>query len=270
MSRTQGLSILLLGCLALTTSLARSDDVSNEALFGQGVQALAQGDHGRAISTFETLADRGFSHPDAAYNRGLSYLARVRAKEGRPGDLGRAAAGFEETLMTRPGDQDAIRAVELIHAEVARRGARSGRDEVQARPSLDRIIVGAAPEAVWAWAALVASMLLASGLLLRKSRSGPLHMAGMIQAPIGLVGLILFATLAARARHVRSSTTPAVVVVAEARILDEQGTALPQEVPIPEAAKVDVLERRSGLARVRHGQREGWTHASSLRELPTQ
>jgi hypothetical protein len=260
--------MLLLASLWLATLPVGAEEASNEELYGQGVQALTQGDHGRAIAVFETLADRGFTHPDAAYNRGLSYLARVRAKEGRPGDLGRAAAGFEETLMTRPGDHDAIRAVELIQAEIARRGARAGRAEVQTRPSLDRVIVGAAPEAVWAWAAFVASLLLAVGLLLRTSRSGPVHMAGVIQWPIGLVGLILFATLAARARHVRTSLTPAVVVVAEARILDAQGAALPQEPPIPEAARLDVLERRAGLARVRYGQREAWTHGNSLRELP--
>jgi hypothetical protein len=248
--------------------LATADEpASSETLFEEGVQALSRGDHGRAIAVFEALADRGFTHPDVSYNRGMAYLARVRAKQGRPGDLGRAAAGFEEAILSRPNDEGASHAVDLVRAEVARTGKRSGRSEVEVSPSLDRIIAGLAPEAVWAWAALVASLTLSVGIVLRRRKAGAAHLAGTIAVPIGLLGLLLFASLAAWSRHVRQTTSPAVVVVGEARILDEHGSALPREDPIPEAARVDVLERRSGLARVRHGQREGWTHATSLREL---
>ncbi len=255
--------------ILLVASLLPAGEQSNEALFHQGVEALAKGDHGRAVAVFESLADRGFTHPDASYNRGMAYLARVRAKQGHPGDLGRAAAAFEEALLARPGDEGAVRALELIRAEVARRGPHSaGQTEMEVRPSLDRIIVGLVPEAVWAWLALAFSLALSVGLVLRRgSPTGTRRMAGIITVPIGLVGLVLFGSLAARARHVRHNMASAVVVAAKARILDASGTALPAEDPIPEAARVEVLERDGRLAHIRHGRREGWTHASSLREL---
>ena len=260
--------LALVAGMVLGASAARAAEGSNEADFHEGVTALEQGDHGRAIALFESLADRGFAHPDASYDRGLAYLARVRAKAEQPGDLGRAIAGFEETLLARPGDADAERALELVRAEIARRRAsRAGGAEVETRPSLDRIIVGLAPEAVWAWSALIASLVLTVGLALRKLRPGPARLAGVIATPIGVVSLLVFTPLAARARHLRVTTHPAVVAVTEARIVDENGTALPSEVPIVEGTRVEVRKRQGDLAYVRYGTTEAWTHAASLREL---
>jgi hypothetical protein len=238
-----------------------------EKIFSDGVAALHQGDHAQAIALFEALADRGVGHPDVTYDRGIAYLARVRAKAERPGDLGRAAAAFEETLHLRPGDEDASIALDAVRAEVARRRARkAGEAEMEARPSLDRIVVELAPEAAWAYGALVASLVLTIGLILRRIRRGPLHLTGVIAVPVGAVFLVLFAPLAARARHMRAATYPAVVIVPEARMLDDQGVPTTGE-PIPEAARVDVVDRKGALAEIRHGTREGWTHASSLRVI---
>ena len=130
------------------------------------------------------------------------------------------------------------------------------------------MIVQVAPEAFWAWAALVASLVLTVGLVLRRRHMGALHLAGLIQTPIGLIGLVVFAVLAGRAHHLRTSTIPAVVVVSEARFLDEKGSALPQENPVPEATLIEIIDHRAALVKIRHGQRQGWTHGSSLRELP--
>src|SRR5207245_2956675 len=65
-----------------------------ETLFKKGVAALREGAVNDAVDTFETLADRGFVHPDASFDRSLSYLGRVKAGVERPGDLGRAAAAL--------------------------------------------------------------------------------------------------------------------------------------------------------------------------------
>lgn len=264
MNRVVPVSLVFL--LALWTAAATAEE-SNQALFERGVTSLEKGDYASAITVYETLADRGFVHPDVSYNRGMAYLARVRAKQHRPGDLGRAAAGFEEALSLRPGDEEARVAVELVRAEVARRGAAGGGLEMEVRPSLDRMIVGLAPEGLWAWLALLSSVTFAAGLVLRRARAGAAHISGVLATPLGLAGLLLFAGLAGWARHVRVTHHPGVVVAPEARVLDEEGTALPAENPIPEAARVDILDRRGALVKVRHGQREGWTHAGGLREL---
>src|SRR5690606_41219896 len=103
-------------------------------------------------------ADRHPSHPDAGYNRGLAYAMRAR-EDPEPGDLGRAAAAFEETLAMRPGDAEAERALAIVRGEVTRRRSRD-HASVIARPSLDRLILGLARERTWAIAAITASCLL--------------------------------------------------------------------------------------------------------------
>jgi tetratricopeptide (TPR) repeat protein len=254
-----------LALLAVATAAGAQEPP--EQLFENGVAALHEGSYDRAIATFEALADRGFVHPDAAYNRGLAYLARLRAQAEKPGDLGRAAAGFEECLLHRPSDADAEHALDLVRAEVARRSAlRGGTAQVHARPTLDRAIVGLAPELVWAVCALVSSVVLTVGLVLRRFAQPALRMAGIVATPLGALGLLLFGLITATARNLRHTTAPAVVVTPDSRLTDEHGVTSDRE-PLHEAARVEVLDRKGGLARIRYGSSEGWTNASNLRVL---
>lgn len=240
-----------------------------EALFQKGTEALGRGAYGAAIDMFELLADRGFVHPDASYNRGLAYVTRVRDGADRPGDLGRAAAAFEEALRLRPGDADAERALDLVRAEITRRRARRAKDAVEVRPTLDRVVVGLASERTWAAAALFSSLLLALGMVLRRRPAGPAHVAGSVLAPTALVALLAFSPLTYAARHLRLTTRPGVVVVPEVRLVDESGRALPdaEQTLIPEGASVEVGRRSGGLAEVRWGATEGWVPLSSIRLL---
>ena len=69
------------------------------------------------------------------------------------------------------------------------------------------------------------------------------------------------------------TSQPAVVVVPEARLLDENGRPLAVRGPNPndiqEGALVYVHERRDGRARVEWGALDGWVDASQLRVLQT-
>ena len=70
--------------------------------------------------------------------------------------------------------------------------------------------------------------------------------------------------MTAGARHFRLTSSPAVIIAEEARLLDESGKPLPQKrgaadsVTVPEGASVYVLERRPTLLRVEWGSSEGW------------
>src|SRR6187549_795228 len=84
------------------------------------------------------------------------------------------------------------------------------------------------------------------------------------------------AGLTAGARHFRLTSSPAVIVADEARLLDEAGKPLPQKrggsadsVTIPEGASVYVLERRPTLYRVAWGSSEGWLSPGQVRILAT-
>jgi hypothetical protein len=237
---------------------------SPEQLFQQGATALKKGEYGAAIDAFESLADQGYAHPDASYDRGLAYVMRVRAHADRPGDLGRAAAAFEETLLLRPGDRDADLALDRVRAEVTRRRAQKKAASVEVRPTLDRLVVGLASEITWGALGIAASVLLAIGLVLRRRPRGPAHVAGSVLAPVAAVALIALVPLSIGARHLRRSTRAAVVVVSEIRMEDDDGHASPGDA-IPEAASVEAGERRGGLVHVRWGASEGWVPAGSVR-----
>ncbi|AKT43538.1 hypothetical protein [Chondromyces crocatus] len=235
-----------------------------EALFAEGANALASGDYAAAIDLFEALADRGFVHPDASYDRGLAYALRARAKADRPGDLGRAAAAFEETLHLRPGDIEAERALDTVRAEITRRRSRRAKDAVDVRPTLDRVVVGLASEQTWGLAALLASVFLAVGIRLRRQPTGHAHVAGSVLTPAALVALLILTPLALFARHLRLDTRPGVIVVQEAYLTDASGRTLGRD-PVPEGASVEVGRREGSLIEVRWGASEGWIPASSVR-----
>lgn len=268
--------------LFATRASAAEDDATS--LFQRGVAALREGSVNEAVEVFEALADRGFVHPDASFDRALSYLGRVRAGLERPGDLGRAAAALEETLLLRADDRDAEMALELVRAEVARRRARSGSStDVDARPTIDRAVFGFASEWTWSILAAISSLILTAGLVLRvvaaqmadtgrgeTMREMPyeaaIHLASTITVPIGAVCLLVFAVLAAGARQLRLTTTDGVVVAPEAHLLTEKGV-LSSRGAIPEAARVELGEQRGALVHVRWGAVEGWTQSDAVRRL---
>ena len=253
--------------LALTLSqAARAETVPLEEAFRLASTALDRGEYGAALDGLESLADRGFVHPDASYDRGLAYLQRVRAKAEIPGDLGRAAAGFEEALRLRPSDSEAEAALDRVRAEVTRRRSRRAKDVVDARPTLDRLVVGLASERTWKLAAITASVLFAVGLVLRRRPSGAAHVAGSVLAPTAFIALLVTTPLAHVARTLREETRAGVIVVPEVFLTREDGVAIGGDA-IPEAALVEVSKGRGGQAHLRWGTTEGWAPSSAIRVL---
>jgi len=260
--------LLTLASLLLSSSVWAQRDGDSVDRFRMGTDALSLGKFDDAIEYFEAFADREPSHPDASFNRGLAYLMRVKANAERPGDLGRSAAAFEETLALRPDDADAAHALDLVRGEVARRRSRRGKDAVLARPTLDRVIVTLASERSWAFAAIVAAFLLGVGLVLRSRPAGSANLAGTLLVPACTIAVLVFMPLYLGARHLRQTRQPAVLVVREAHLSDESGQAQGSD-PIPEAALLEVGERAGRLVQVRYGSSEGWVPAAAVRLLRT-
>jgi hypothetical protein len=276
--------VALLTIVVLAGTAAAAAEENATSLFQKGVVALRDGSLNEAVELFEALADRGFVHPDASFDRALSYLGRVRAGIEHPGDLGRAAAALEETLLLRADDRDAEMALELVRAEVARRRSRSGASaDVDARPTIDRAVFGFASEWTWSILAAFSSLILTAGLALRvvaaqmadagtgrAARDMPheaaIHLASTIAVPIGAACLLAFAVLAVGARQLRMTTSDGVVVAPEAHLLTEKGV-LASRGAIPEAARVELGEQRGALVHVRWGALEGWTQSDAVRRL---
>jgi hypothetical protein len=259
-----------LGLVGLNEAFAAAADPPEKA-FADSVIAIERGAYDEAIDRLELLADQGYSHPDASFDRAAAYLARAQSARGKPGDFGRSVAGLAETLLLRPGDSEAEQALERVQAEIARRRAREGRDQVTARPSLARAVAGLAHENVWDVLAALGSLLLCVGLLLRWwSVRSTWRLGATLTLAIGGVLLVTFGSLAASARHFRMISDPGVIVVQEARLLDENGTPLSKkdgvidQDAIPEGALVEVLERRGQLLRVEWGTTRAWVSMGQL------
>jgi hypothetical protein len=259
-------------CLSMLASPPSSAQVSPEKSFADAVQSLERGAHDDAIDRLESLADSGFSHADASFNRGVAYIARARSPNARPGDLGRAVAALEETLLLRPNDAEAERALDLVRGEIARRRAREGAEPVIAKTTLGRALVGLLPELVWAVLASIGSLMLSVGLAGRwLSRVERLRLAATTVASVGGVLLASCGALGLTARHFRLRSKPAVVVVSDARLLDEAGKpvvqrgGVPEHLSAPEGASLFVRERRNELVRVEWGTTEAWMQAAQVR-----
>lgn len=270
-------TLLLITLLALlSASEARSAPSEAAHDFAAANAALKRGAVTEAIDTLELLADRGFVHPDASFNRAVAYVERARSRSAAPGDLGRAAAALCEVLELRPDDHEADLALGRVRAEISRRHAQGGTAPVMSRASLGRAATSLLDENTWAVIALSGSLLLSLGLALRRfARSTSARLGGAVSIGVGALLLVGGATMTAGARHFRRSSSPAVIVVDEARLLDESGKPLPQRrgaadsVTVPEGASVYVLERRPSLYRVEWGSSEGWLNPGQVRILAT-
>ncbi len=268
----RSLAIRLSFVLSLTSlvALAQAGDATPEATFSASVTAIERGAWDEAIDQLELLADQGYSHPDASFNRALAYVERARTPAAKPGDLGRAAAALAETLELRPGDEEAEAALERVHAEIARRRARQDAQSISVNPSIARALTALAPESVWAFGALFGSLVLTVGLGLRFSERRRPRLAGNISAAVGGLILVVMGGLAYGTRVHRVGSDHAVVVVPDARLLDERGAPLSggsarDPKAIPEGSSVYVLERRGTLARVEWGTLRAWLDSGQIR-----
>jgi hypothetical protein len=210
--------------------------------------------------------------PVASYDRGLAYAQRVRIGDELPGDLGRAAHGFEEARDlsndARLAD-DATRALVVVRSEVARRRVRAGQPvEVDPSRSLARALSRMLPEDGWALLSALAGLVLGVGLFLRWLGPSPrTRVAGGIASGVAVPVLLAGAAMTLAVRHDRGSLREAVVIGASARPTDERGIALPGAIPLPEGARVEVLGSQGGSSRVRFGAMDAWVTPSALREI---
>jgi hypothetical protein len=269
MRQRRAFVLVVMGLVLTTVSAAADDDAS---LFASGTRALADGRAADAVGAFEALADRGVVDPVASYDRALAYAARVRIGPDVPGDLGKAAQGFEEALeLTRDARlaEDAARGLTTVRSEIARRRARAGEPVVvDPARSLGRAVGGLLSEDAWALLALIGSLVIGAGLFVRRLARRPrIRVAGGTAAGVATPVLVAAAVMTLAVRSDRLNLHEAVVVTDGARPTDERGLSVPGGTPLPEGARVEVLETRGSVSRVRFGSVEAWVASAALREI---
>lgn len=264
------LAMLLASLVGFTTVRAWAD--TPEQTYASARAALAKGAYNEAIDRMELLADQGVTNPDASLLRAAAYLARADGSAAVPGDLGRAAAALSEALLLRPDDAQAERGLEAVQAEIARRQSKE-QESVVVRPRLSRAIATLLPEQAWAVLALLCSVTVTAGIVLRRLARAPLlRLAGVVAVSVGTALTLAFGAGAYAAEQFRVGSQPAVVVVPEARLTNEQGRHLPSKrgadtTTVPEGATVYVRERREERCLVEWGSTDGWLRLSEVRLL---
>lgn len=268
---------LLLACAAFTGTARADEDAPQEetnpaALFRGAQEALAADRPGEAIAKLEALADRGVVDAVVSFDRGLAYAARVRAGAEQPGDLGRAAHGFEETReLTRDPSlaADATSALTSVRSEIARRRSRAGDSvEIEHGFSLGRSIVDLLPENVWAALAAVMALALSAAILVRHRVTLPrAKVAATTSGAIAGSLLLITSVLAWAARDARLHLREGVVIAPNARLLDARHLAMDGVAPVPEGARARIVEESGGFSRVIVGSLDGYLPSSAVLPL---
>ena len=267
-------SVLTAFVLLALTAPARGDDEPQDpaALFKQATEALASERPNEAIAKLEALNDRGVTDPVVSFDRGLAYAARVRAGAEQPGDLGRAAHGFEEAKELTHDAQlgkDAQSALAAVRSEIARRRARAG-DPVQIEHgfSLGRAIVEVLPENAWAGLAALVALVLTVAILLRRLAVQPrAKVAATTTGAIAGLLLVLGAGLTYAARDARRNLREGILVVSNARLLDAKHLPREGAEPLPEGLRVRIVEEDGGYSRIAFAGGEGVIPTSSVLPL---
>jgi hypothetical protein len=261
--------------VALAPHLVRAENATTDetaTIFATALQALGDGRPGDAIANFEALGDRGVVDPVVSFDRGLAYAARFRGRGAIPGDLGRAALGFEEARALGHDPtliRDATKALGSVRAEVARRRALAG-DPVDVDPgvSLGSAIVSLASEDASEGLALLAALVLTGSLFVRwLSAAHRVRIAAAIAMAISGPLLVIGASLVLAARDQRLHLREGVIVSASALLSDDRHLALSGAAPLPEAARVTIEETGGGWTRVRFGAQRGSVPSPSVRPI---
>jgi hypothetical protein len=269
--------VVFAACVALTATARADEDAPHEemdpaTLFRGANEALASGRPGEAIAKLEALADRGVVDAVVSFDRGLAYAARVRAGGEQPGDLGRAAHGFEETreLTTDPGlAADATSALTTVRSEIARRRARSGDSvDIEHGFSLGRSIVALLSENAWAVIAAITALALSIAIVTRhRVTASRAKVAATTSGAIAGALLVITSILAWAARDARLHLREGVVITPNARLLDARHLAMDGVTPIPEGMRARIVEESGGFSRVIVGGADGYLPSSAVLPL---
>ena len=193
----------------------------------------------------------------------------MRAGAEQPGDLGRAAHGFEETReLTRDPTlvADATTALAVVRSEVAHRRSRAGESvEIGHGFSLGRSIVDLLPENVWAVIAAIMALVLSGAIVARRRMTQPrAKVAATTSGAIAGSLLLITSVLAWAARDARLHLREGVVIAPNARLLDVRHLAIDGVAPVAEGARARIVEESGGFSHVVVGGADGYLPSSAV------
>jgi hypothetical protein len=282
-SRALAVCVGVAACLSLAGAVHAGVPAPSPDELAQLQASLDRGAFSEAIAQLELWSDQGVVHPDLSFDRGVAYLGRAESPAQRRADLGQAAAAFEEAARLNPSDDEAVHILERIRAEIVEHRDKRANDRVVARPRLSRALLDLVGENVWAGLGALGALGLSLGLSLRLGASGHrARLAGGIAAVVSLLLAGLGASMAFVGQRLRASTSPAVVIVEQARLHDGEGRPIAAargastsgastlaEVAdrVPEGTLVHISGSRGSLVQIEWGDGQAWLEAREVRRL---
>jgi tetratricopeptide (TPR) repeat protein len=249
--------LALASLVVLVPALASAQDTLAGS-FADANAAYARGEFEVAARGYERLVESGVEDGDVFYDLGLSYA--------RLGQHGRAVAAFERALSVRPGDAEALAALESSRGILGRRRAeREGEAYVDAGPPTLEGLYGWASENTLAVLLLLfeALLALALGSLFFVKAERPRIALGII-APVSALGLA-FAAVGLSARTGALDPGAAAIVVREGAPMREgpSGDASVRHEAL-EGERVYVTAEDGDFSRIQAGSRAGWIASGDL------
>ena len=222
-----------------------------------------------AIRELEAFADSGMLHPELSFNRGLAYMRRAGSAAGQSGDYGQAAAGFAETLLQRPDDAEAVRALEEAQLAVSRKRAQGDGAAVTEPLGLFEKALDSLNVTLLLSLAIAGCLLSVVGIVLQRAKRESRRTAGVITLGIGLLILVPSVALAQFRDHLFDDAEVAVVIAAQAPVFDESGKRMPQVAALQESTVVHIGSAQRGMVPLVGWGSKKWIRLGQLRVLRT-
>ena len=220
-----------------------------------------------AIRELEAFADSGMLHPELSFNRGLAYMKRAGSAAGQSGDYGQAAAGFAETLLQRPDDAEAARALEEAQLAVSRKRARGDGAAVTEPLGLLEKALDSLNATLLLCLAIAGCLMSVIGIILQRAKRESRRTAGVITLGVGLLFLVPSSALAQLRDHLFDHAEVAVVIAAQAPVFDEAGKRLSQVPALQESTVVHIGSAQRGMVPLVGWGSKKWIRLGQLRVL---
>ncbi|MBC7170775.1 MAG: hypothetical protein H5U40_00020, partial [Polyangiaceae bacterium] len=181
--RATALALLLVGVALFVPGPAFAEPLRE--IFSAANRAYFAGDFESAITGYERLVDAGIADPDVFYNLGLAHARRS--------SYGKAIVAFEKSLVLRPGDADAEKALDSVREAVAqRRATREGEATTVDGGGLLGALGSLLPESTLAYLVLALNLIAFGALAgLLWTRNEPVRVALGVTAPVAFALLVL-------------------------------------------------------------------------------
>jgi len=220
--------------------------------FYRGNQAYKDGNYDEAVRAYEGVIASGRASGALFFNLGNAHMKK--------GELGRAILNYERALRLLPNDPDVM--ANLAYAR------EQAKDEAEPAPLWWRLLFPLAERArtatlAWAWTGLWA--LFWAVLALRFAWPQRRQVVGRAAWAVGLVAVVVGASLAARLAEVDLQGAAVVVQKGEAPVRFEPSEAGTEHFKVGEGTHLEVTQEQGDWVQVRRRDgRRGWLHATVI------